>query len=377
MSRIIIAPDSFKGTMSSVEVCNIIELGLKNIDPSVEVTKVAIADGGEGTVEAYLFAAGGKRIEKTVTGPLFEQVNAFYGILNDGVTAVIEMAAASGLPLVGDRKDPRKTTTLGTGELMLDAVERGCRRLIVCIGGSATNDGGAGMAAALGIRLIGRDGKDIEPTGAGLEKLERIDMTGLNKRVSACEVLVAIDVTNPLYGTEGAAYIFGPQKGADPEMVKYLDNNLRHYEEILRRDTGRDVKDIPGAGAAGGLGAGLMAFLGAKASPGIHLVLDAVGFDELVKNCDLVITGEGRIDGQTLRGKVPLGVAKRSKGKPVVAIVGDIGDDLGNIYDSGITAVLSTNRKSIPFSEAKPRAKEDLLKTAETFMRVLKLGGSI
>ena len=375
MSRIVIAPDSYKGTLSSIEVCNIIEQGLKNVDPTVEVDKVAIADGGEGSVEAYLFASGGKRIEKTVTGPLFEPVDAFYGILPDNKTAVIEMAAASGLPLVYGRKDPTKTTTYGTGELMLDAVARGCTKLIVCIGGSATNDGGAGMAAALGVRFLNLDGSDIEPTGGGLERLDRIDTSGLNAAVAACEVLIAIDVTNPLLGPEGAAHIFGPQKGADEQMVKYLDANLSHYEKILRRDTGREVKDIPGAGAAGGLGAGLMAFLGAKASPGIHLVLNAVGFDELVGKADLIITGEGRIDGQTKRGKVPAGVAGRAQGKPVVVIAGDIGDDLDDdIYDIGITALMSTNRRSIPFSEAKPMARDYLLKTAETLMRLVNLG---
>lgn len=375
MKKIVIAPDSFKGTMSSIEVCNIVERGIKNIHPDIETVKIPIADGGEGTVDAFLTAVGGERITVRVKDPLFRDMDSFYGILPDGKTAVIEMAAASGLPLVENEKDPRKTTTYGTGQLMLDALDKGCSKIIMGIGGSATNDGGIGMAAALGIKFFDKDMKEIPLTGGGLEHLEHIDVSGRDKRLDSCEILAACDVNNPLYGVTGAAYIFGPQKGADKAMVEYLDGNLRHYSEILHKDLNAHIEDMPGAGAAGGLGAGLMAFAGAKLQSGIKIILDSVKFDEIIADADLIITGEGKIDGQSLRGKVPVGIAERAvvKNVPLIAVVGDIGDDIEEVYKKGINAVFSINRVAVPFEKARLRCKPDLLDTVESIMRFAKI----
>ncbi|WP_336296789.1 glycerate kinase [Clostridium ganghwense] len=374
MKKIIISPDSFKGTMSSIEVCSIIEQGIKNIFPDTEVIKIPIADGGEGTVDAFLTAIGGEKIKVKVKNPLFEEVEAFYGVLPDKETAVIEMAAASGLTLVEDRKNPLVATTYGTGQLILDALDRGCLKIIVGIGGSATNDGGIGMAAALGVRFLDEENKEVDLNGGGLENLERIDISGIDKRIKNCTIVAACDVDNPLFGPSGAAYIFGPQKGADERMVKMLDENLKNFAGIVGRDLGVDVQNIPGSGAAGGLGAGLVAFAGAKLQPGIKIVLDVVKYDEIISNADLVITGEGKIDGQSLRGKVPVGIAEKASKYdiPVIAIVGAVGDEAEKVYERGITSIFSTNLQPIPFEEAKICCRKNLLKTTESVMRLIK-----
>jgi glycerate kinase len=371
LKKIVIAPDSFKGTMSSVEVCNIIEEGIKNICPDICTVKVPIADGGEGTVEAFLTAMPGKKVYASVKGPYFEDIDACYGILDSGTTAIIEMAAASGLHLVGRNMNPSATTTFGTGQLIKDAIDKGCRKIIIGIGGSATNDGGIGMAAALGVRFARNDGSSVPLTGSGLESIENIDISGRYKLLDECEILVACDVDSPLYGADGAAYIFAPQKGADEQMVKYLDSNLRHFAGILLKDLRINVQDLPGSGAAGGLGAGLAAFTGAKLISGIKIVLDTVNFNELIKDADLVITGEGRIDSQSMHGKVISGVAEeaRRRNVPVIAIAGDIGDDYHSIYSKGISAVFSINRRAIPFGQARKRCKSDLKATAEDILR--------
>lgn len=374
MKKIIISPDSFKGTMSSMDVCSIIEQGIQNIFLDTEVVKIPIADGGEGTVDAFLTATGGEKIKTKVKGPLFEEVEAFYGILPDKETAVIEMAAASGITLVENRKNPLITTTYGTGQLILDALNRGCSKIIIGIGGSATNDGGIGMAAALGVKFLDKENKVIDLTGGGLEKLERIDMSDIDERVKECTIVAACDVDNPLFGATGAAHVFAPQKGADERMVKRLDENLKNFAGIVRRDLDADVQNIPGAGAAGGLGAGLVAFAGAKLQPGIKIVLDVVKYDEIISNADLIITGEGKIDGQSLRGKVPVGIAEKASkyNIPVIAIVGAVGDEAEKVYERGITAVFSTNLQPIPFEEAKVCCRENLLKTTESVMRLVK-----
>ncbi len=374
IKKIVIAPDSFKGTMSSIDVCRIVENAIKEIFPDAETVKVPIADGGEGTVDAFLTAVGGARITKTVKGPLFEETQAFYGILPDGTTAVIEMAAASGLPLAGERKNPLLTTTYGTGELIADALSHGCSRIIIGLGGSATTDGGIGMAAALGVRFLDASGNEIPLTGGGLGSLASIDVSGKNPQLSKCEILAACDVDNPLYGPSGAAPVFGPQKGADPGMVKVLDNNLRRLSDLMIRDLGCDIKDLPGAGAAGGLGAGLVAFAGATLAPGIRIVLDTVHFDALIAGADLIITGEGRIDGQSLRGKVPVGIAERTQlqGIPLIALVGDVGGGIEQVYARGITAVFSINRVAVPMKEAKLRSQSDLADTVKDIMRLLR-----
>ena len=371
LRKIVIAPDSFKGTMSSIEVCNIIEEGIKNICPQTGVIKVPIADGGEGTVEAYLTATPGRKVSARVKGPHFEDVDACYGILADGTTAVIEMAAASGLPLAGRNLNPSVTTTYGTGQLIKAAIEKGCRKIIVGLGASATNDGGIGMAAALGVSFTGKDGSSVPLTGSGLESIEHIDISGRHRLLDQCEILAACDVDNPLYGPDGAAYVFAPQKGADEKMLEYLDGNLRHYAGILQKDLHINVQDIPGSGAAGGLGAGLAAFAGAKLVSGIKIVLDTVNFSELIKDADLIITGEGRIDGQSMHGKVVSGIAKAAgtNNIPVIAVVGDIGDDCSNVYNQGIDSVFSINRRAIPFEHARLRCRSDLKATIEDIMR--------
>ena len=377
MKKVVIAVDSFKGTMSSIEVCSRIETGFKAILPEIETVKVPIADGGEGTVDTFLTALGGEKIKVTVKDPLFREVESFYGILPDQKTAVIEMAAASGLPLVEEEKNPRLTSTYGTGELMLDALQRGCNKLIIGIGGSATNDGGIGMAAALGVKFLDQEGNPIALNGEGLGQLRRIDVSEKDPRIDRCQVLVACDVDNPLYGEHGAAYVFAPQKGADQAMVEDLDQNLQNYAAVLQKDLGLSVQEIAGAGAAGGLGAGLVAFTPAQLKPGIEIILDAVSFSAIIADADLIITGEGKIDGQSLRGKVPIGIADRAKnsGVPVIAIVGDVGDGLEAIYQRGISAIFSTNRVAVPFSEARLRANRDLLETSESIARLFKIAG--
>ena len=377
MKKVVIAVDSFKGTMSSIEVCSRIETGFKAILPEIETVKVPIADGGEGTVDTFLTALGGEKIKVTVKDPLFRDVESFYGILPDQKTAVIEMAAASGLPLVEEEKNPRLTSTYGTGELMLDALQRGCNKLIIGIGGSATNDGGIGMAAALGVKFLDQEGNPIALNGEGLGQLRRIDVSEKDPRIDRCQVLVACDVDNPLYGEHGAAYVFAPQKGADQAMVEDLDQNLQNYAAVLQKDLGLSVQEIAGAGAAGGLGAGLVAFTPAQLKPGIEIILDAVKFSAIIADADLIITGEGKIDGQSLRGKVPIGIADRAKnsGVPVIAIVGDVGDGLEAIYQRGISAIFSTNRVAVPFSEARLRAHKDLVETSEAIARLFKIAG--
>lgn len=378
LTKIIIAPDSFKGTMSSIEVCETIEQGVLNIRPEVEIVKIPIADGGEGTVDALLYALGGKRMNIRVKGPYFEEVDAFYGILNDGKTAVIEMASASGLTLVGEEKNPLKTTTYGTGEMILDALNQGCTKMILGIGGSSTNDGGIGMASALGVRFFDSEGKEIPLNGEGLSQLHKIDMSGLDQRIEKCEMLVACDVDNPLYGPNGAAYIYAPQKGADEKMVETLDQNLKHFAEIVNRDIGIDVQSIPGSGAAGGLGAGLVAYAGAKLTSGINIILDMILFDQVLEHADLVITGEGKIDTQSLSGKVPVGIAERAKkqNKPVIAIVGAIGDHIEDIYHKGLGAVFSINRVPMDFEKSKNYSRENLLKTTESIIRFATILGN-
>lgn len=373
LRKIVIAPDSFKGTMSSIEICNIAEDSIKAVFPDIEVVKIPIADGGEGTVDAFLAAIGGRRIELAVKGPLSDEIAAFYGILPDEITAVIETAAASGLPLVSDRKDPLRTTTYGTGELILDALERGCRKIIIGLGGSATNDGGIGMAAALGVKFLDAKGEMIPLTGGGIASLAKIDVSGLDRRIKDCEILAACDVDNPLYGPNGASAVFGPQKGADPETVAILDSNLSHYADLLR-DLGIDMAEMPGAGAAGGLGAGLVAFAGARLMPGIRIILDTVHFDKVIQGADLIITGEGRIDGQSLRGKVPVGIAEQASRQniPVIAVVGDVGKDSEQVYERGITAIFSINRVALPLKETRSRSKSDFAATIRDIMRLLK-----
>ena len=366
MERYVLVPDSFKGTLTSREICEILREEILRVRPGAEVVAVPVADGGEGSVDAFLAAMGGERIEVPVHGPHMEEMTGFYGLLPDG-TAVIEMAAAAGLPLVGDRLEPDTATTYGVGELMAAAAEQGAQRIILGLGGSATNDGGCGAAAALGVRFMRADGSDFIPAGGTLNEIDSIDMSG---RRPLPAVTVMCDIDNPLCGPSGASAVFGPQKGADPAMVQRLDENLAHLAAVIGRDLGLQVKDVPGAGAAGGMGGGSLAFWGGQLQMGIQTVLDTVGFDELVEGAKLVFTGEGRLDSQSLRGKVIDGVAKRARkhGVPVVAVVGAVAEDVDEIYDLGVCGVFTTNHAPVPFEIAKLHSHENLRRTARNLM---------
>ncbi|NLZ76766.1 MAG: glycerate kinase [Spirochaetales bacterium] len=376
MKRFLLIPDSFKGTMSSAEICGIVEEGLLTHYPDAKIRSIPVADGGEGSVDAFLQALGGEKKHLTVQGPFGEAMESFYGVLPDKV-AVIEMAACAGLPLVGDTLRPDRTTTYGVGELILAAAKEGCKRIIVGLGGSATNDGGCGAAAACGVTFRNKEDDSFIPTGGTLGEIASIDRSTRNPILDGVTIITMCDIDNPFYGETGAAYIFGPQKGADPEMVKLLDANLRSLAKVIESDLDLDVQTIPGSGAAGGMGGGMAAFFDSELQMGIETVLDAVHFDELLGETDMVITGEGKIDGQSLRGKVVIGVGRRTKksGVPVIALVGDIADDADGAYDEGVAAIFSINRLAIPFKEAKHRAKLDLLKTVDNLARFLKTMG--
>lgn len=375
MKKIILAPDSFKGTMRSSTVCTIMEVQIKKYFPEAQIIKIPVADGGEGTVDCFLAAVGGEKVSVKVSGPYFEEVEAFCGILPNGQAAVIEMAAAAGLPLVEDRENPSLTTTYGVGQLIKHAVEKGCRNITIGLGGSCTNDGGCGMAAALGVRFLDEDGREFVPVGGTLGKIRKIDLSDKLEALTDCNITAMCDVNNPLCGANGAAYVFGPQKGADDEMAAFLDGNLEHLAALFMQELNMDIAQMPGAGAAGGMGAGVVAFLNAELRQGIDTVLDTLGFEDILNKTDMVFTGEGKIDGQSLRGKVVYGIAKRARdrGIPVVAVVGDIGGGIEEIYRHGVTAVVSINRAAVPFEKARLSCEEDLMNTMDTVMRLLRL----
>ena len=374
--RVVVAPDSFKGSVSALGVAEAMERGVRAVFPEAEVVKVPIADGGEGTVEALVAATGGRFEERTVRGPLGEPVRARWGVLGSG-QAVIEVAAASGLPLVPkDRRDPRVTTTYGTGELVRAALELGLRKLVVGIGGSATNDGGTGLARALGVRFLDAAGSDLPEGGAALARLARIELSGLDPRLASAEVMVACDVDNPLTGPRGASAVYGPQKGATPEVVRELDAALSHYAVVARAATGRDVANLPGAGAAGGLGAGLLFFTPARLRPGVGLVLEATDFDARVRGADLVITGEGRTDFQTAMGKAPVGVAAAAKrhGVPVVCLAGGLGDGADEVLARGIDALAAVVPAPMALDEAVARGPELVEAACARACRLVRVG---
>lgn len=376
MEKILLVPDSFKGTLSSRQVCQVMAGQLRRFFPQAQVKSIPVADGGEGSVEAFLAAAGGERRMLTVTGPFGEPVEAFYGILGDGRTAVIEMAACAGLPLAEGRLNPERATTYGVGELLLAAKEAGCTKAILGLGGSCTNDGGAGAAAALGAKFTRADGAAFVPTGGTLGEIAALDVSPVAQALQGMELTAMCDIDNPLYGEAGAAAVFAPQKGADAAMVARLDAGLRHLGQVSARCLGRDFSHLPGAGAAGGLGFGMAAFCGAQLRMGIDAVLDAVGFDSLLPGTDMVFTGEGKIDSQSARGKVVSGVAARCRkaGVPVVAVVGQIGQGFEEMYQQGLTAVFSINRAAQPFAESRFHAGENLALTMENIARLLAAG---
>ncbi len=372
--KIVVAPQSFKGSLPAREVAEAIAGGIRRVMAEAEVVVLPMADGGEGTVDSLVYATGGRTMQTEVTGPLGDRVPAAWGILGDGMTAVVEMASASGLVLVPpDRLDPLIATTYGTGELVRAALDSGCRRLIIGIGGSATNDGGAGMAQALGAKLNDREGRGLPPGGAALAGLRQIDISGLDDRLAECQVTVACDVTNPLCGKEGASWVYGPQKGATEEMSRQLDEALANYASIIKKDPGIDVSDLPGAGAAGGLGAGLVAFLDARLLSGFEIISDAVGLVEHLKGAVLVFTGEGRLDTQTAFGKTVAGVAKHAKmlGVPVVVIAGELHGDLNELYRQGIDAALSIAPGPISLEESEADAARLITDTTERALRLV------
>ncbi|CJF84621.1 glycerate kinase [Streptococcus pneumoniae] len=375
--KIVIAPDSFKESLTALNVCEAVEKGIRTHFPDAEISKVPMADGGEGTVQSLVDATGGQIIQTKVTGPLGKEVEAFYGILGDGKTAVIEMAAASGLHHVPvDKRNPLITTTRGTGELILKALDHKVKHIIIGIGGSATNDGGAGMSKALGAKLLDANGAEIKEGGGSLDQLASIDLTNLDSRLAEVKVEVACDVDNPLTGETGASAVFGPQKGATPDMAKRLDRNLAHYAAIVGKEMGIHIQSVPGAGAAGGLGGGLLAFLSAELKPGVDIVIKATQLESYIKNADLVITGEGRIDGQTIYGKTPIGVAKTAKkhSVPVIAIAGSIGAGSEAVYEHGISALFSVVPGAVDLSEALEKAGENIERTAKNVASVIRLG---
>ncbi|MBO5245189.1 MAG: glycerate kinase [Selenomonadales bacterium] len=370
--KIVIAPDSYKGSVSAVAVAQAMERGVHKVFPDAQVIKMPIADGGEGTVETMIEASGGTWIEETVVGPLGEPVKAGWGIMGDGVTGVIEMAAASGLPLVGDRKNPWVTTTYGTGELIVSALNRGLKRIIIGIGGSATNDGGAGMARALGVRFLDVNGEELANGGGALTYLASIDVSGLDKRINDIELLVACDVDNPLCGPTGASAAYGPQKGATPDMVEKLDAALANYAAVAEKTLGKSVKETPGAGAAGGLGAGLLLFTKTQLRPGVDIILEVNGFDKALQGASLVLTGEGQTDFQTARGKAPVGAAKWAKkyGIPVVCISGGLGKGADEVIEQGIDAVISIAPRPISLEECLEHGEQLIEEAAERVCRI-------
>ena len=374
--KIVIAPDSYKESLTALEVAMEIEAGFRTVFPHAEYIRLPMADGGEGTVAAMVAATGGTLVQVDVTGPLGEPVKACYGLTGDGTTAVVEMAAASGLALVAPHlRNPLKTTTWGTGELIKAALDAGVSHLIIGIGGSATNDGGAGMLQALGVRLQDHAGREIGFGGGQLANLAHIDISGLDPRLKACRIEAACDVNNPLTGPKGASAVFGPQKGATPEMVARLDANLVRYAGLISRDLGLQVETVPGAGAAGGTGAALLAFLGAQLRPGIDIIMEAVGLEAHVRDADLVITGEGRIDSQTIHGKTPVGVARMAKrhGKPVIGIAGCLAADAGVVHEYGIDAVFSVLSQVASVEEAMTHAAANVRTASRNIAATLKV----
>jgi len=371
--KIVIAPDSFKGSLTALEVAQAIQKGIKKVDKNIETVIVPMADGGEGTVQSLIDASGGQILEVSVHDPLNRKIKSFYGIMGDEVTAVIEMAAASGLPLLQiEERNPLLTTTFGTGELIKDALNRGCRSFIIGLGGSATNDGGCGMAQALGVKFLDKMGRELVMSGAQLSKIDSIDFSGIDQRIKEAQFVAACDVENPLCGPSGASEVYGRQKGATEEDVVTLDNGLSHFVAIVNKQLNLHVKDVSGAGAAGGLGAGVLIFLKAKLQAGIDIVTKTTSLAEKMVGVDLVITGEGRIDFQTAFGKTPFGVAQIAKEKniPLIVLAGSLGDGYQTLYEKGFDGIFSIIDKPMELQEAIDNAEVLLENTTESVIRL-------
>lgn len=374
MKKVVLIPDSFKGTLSSSQICEIIGSKINEYFPYCEVVSIPVADGGEGSVDCFITALGGERINVTAKNPYFEDMDSFYGIIDNGNTAVIEMAACAGLPLVENRKEPRKTTTYGVGQLILDAAKRGVKKIIVGLGGSSTNDGGCGAAAAIGVKFFNEKGEKFVPTGGTTHEIARIDMSGKADVLKGIEIITMCDIDNPMYGPTGAAHVFGPQKGADPEMVLFLDEGIKHLSEVIKKDLNKDLGEIPGTGAAGAMGAGMIAFFDSKLQMGIETVLDTVKFSSVISDADVIFTGEGKIDYQSLRGKVVIGVAKRAKKQnvPVTVIVGGVDNDIDMVYELGVTSIFSINRLPEAFEISRYKSVENMTFAVDNILRLIK-----
>ena len=373
--KFVLIPDSFKGTLSSTQICEIVTGRIEKHFPGSEIVSIPVADGGEGSVDAFITAVGGEKISMKVKNPYFEDMDSYYGLIENGQTAVIEMASCAGLPLVEGREDPRRTTTYGVGQLMMAAARRGVKKIIVGLGGSSTNDGACGAAAACGAKFFDADQREFVPVGGTLSDIKNIDLSGMNQALKNVEIVAMCDIDNPMYGPAGAAYIFGPQKGADEKMVSELDQGLVNLAGVIEETIGKDISQIPGSGAAGAMGAGMIAFWSAELQMGIQTVLDTVNFDGLISDADYIITGEGKLDSQSLRGKVVIGIAGRAKKqkKHVIAVVGGADDnEIGEVYDMGVTAVFPINRLPQDFSVSRKYSKENLAYTADNILRLIK-----
>jgi len=375
MKKIVLIPDSFKGTLSSTEICQIMDAEIKKVFPSSKTVSVPVADGGEGSVDCFLSALGGEKIYKRVNGPYFEPIDSFFGLTDGGKTAVVEMAAAAGLPMVENDKNPLLTTTYGVGELILEAAKMGAKKIIVGLGGSCTNDYGCGAAAAVGVRFLDKDGKEFIPTGGTLCSVYDIDVSKTDPALRGVEIVTMCDIDNPPFGEKGAARVFAPQKGADENAVALLDEGVKSLTLVIKKRLGVDLSTLPGGGAAGAMGAGMVAFFGSSLKMGINAVLETVGFDQMILDADLIFTGEGKIDSQSLRGKVVIGVSRAAKkrNKPVIAVVGGADGDISSIYDEGVTAVFSINRMPQDFSVSRAYSKENLAFAMQNILLALKI----
>jgi len=374
MKKVVLIPDSFKGTLSSTQICEIIESKIVQHFPECQVISIPVADGGEGSVDCFLTALGGERINLIVKNPYFEDMESFYGIIDNGNTAVIEMAACAGLPLVEDRKDPRKTTTYGVGQLILDAAGRGVRKIIVGLGGSSTNDCGCGAAAAIGVKFFNHKGEIFVPTGGTTHEISSIDISGKAEVLNGIEIVTMCDIDNPMYGPTGASHVFGPQKGADAEMVLFLDDGIKNVSEVIKKYLLMDLSKIPGSGAAGAMGAGMIAFFDSVLQMGIETVLDTVKFSDVITGADMIFTGEGKIDFQSLRGKVVIGVAKRAKlqNVPVSVIAGGADNGIDEAYDLGVTSIFSINRLPEAFETSRYKSVENMTFAVDNILRLIK-----
>ena len=375
MKKCVIMPDSFKGTLSSIEICDIIKEKVLDFYPDCQVKAVPVADGGEGTVDCFLYAIDAEKVELRVQNAYMEPVDVYYAKV--GSQAILEMAQPAGLPQAEGRLNPKVTSTYGVGQMIRHAVENGCTDIVIGLGGSSTNDGGAGAAAALGTVFRNAEGESFIPAGGTLKEIVSIDNSQTRKLLEGVSITAMCDINNPMYGPQGAAYIFAPQKGADPEMVKELDSQLIYLSELIQKDLGTDVSRMEGAGAAGALGAGIVAFMGGKLKSGIQTVLDMIHFEELAAGADMVFTGEGRIDSQSLGGKVVIGIAERAKrlGVPVTAVVGSIGDGAEGAYELGVNAIFSINRTAEDFSVSRYKSKENLTGTVDSLIRFYMAAG--